>query len=83
MSVKEAKCHICEKTFNTAHKRNVHRAKAHGITQMIMKNQAMVSKAELSEPDEEWKFHIFFEEMKTIEIKMLASFEDMLSLYVI
>ena len=51
--VKEAKCHVCEKTFKNAYKRNEHRAKVHGITQMMMKNQAMVPKAELSEPDEE------------------------------
>ena len=53
MPVKEAKCHVCEKTFKNACKRNEHRAKVHGITQKMMKNQAMVPKAELSEPDEE------------------------------
>ena len=51
--VKEPKCHVCEKTFKNACKRNEHRAKVHGITQKMMKNQAMVPKAELSEPDEE------------------------------
>ena len=40
-------------TLKNVYKRNEHRAKVHGITQKMMKNQAMVPKAELSEPDEE------------------------------
>ena len=53
MPVKEAKCHVCDKTFKNAYKRNDHRTRRHGITQKMMKNQAMLPKAELSEPDEE------------------------------